>query len=130
VVDQHIDQPRAGQPHQDGFIQQLSTEGVRATLNFASYVVNEHSSPKYSIPSTSYHLPAHVQMRTQAATTLLAAGVAVSLGLGAPNAAVAKPIRLADKVAENEAAFEYQLSKLEYAIQQQETAARAEIAGK
>jgi hypothetical protein len=68
--------------------------------------------------------------RIQAATTFLAAGVAVSLGLGAPTAAVAKPIRLADKVAEKEAALEYQLSRLEYAIQQQETASRAEIAGK
>lgn len=66
----------------------------------------------------------------QAATALLAAGVAMSLTLGAPGSALAKPISLAEKREQQEAALQAQLRKVEYAIQQQETAARAEILGK
>lgn len=66
----------------------------------------------------------------QAASAVLAAGVALSLTLGSPSLAQAAPIRLEEKRQEQEAAFEAQLRKLEYAVQQQDTAARAEIVGK
>lgn len=67
----------------------------------------------------------------QAAAGLLAAGVALSLSLGAPAPALARtPVSLAQKSQEREAAVQAQLSKLEYAFEQQQTAARAEIVGK
>lgn len=66
----------------------------------------------------------------QAATALLAAGVAACLTFSAPGSALAKPVSLEERRQQQEAALQAQLSKLEYAIQQQETAARAEIVGK
>lgn len=49
---------------------------------------------------------------------------------GAPSAAFAKPTSLEQRRQEQEQALQAQLAKLEYAVQQQETAARAQIVGK
>jgi hypothetical protein len=61
---------------------------------------------------------------------VLAAGVALSLTLGAPSAASAAPIRLEDRRVEKETELQAQMRKLEYAFEQQQTAKRAEIVGK
>jgi hypothetical protein len=67
----------------------------------------------------------------QAAAGLLAAGVALSLTMGAPAPAMARTtVTFEQKRQEREAAVQAQLSKLEYAFEQQQTAARAEIVGK
>lgn len=83
--------------------------------------------------SRATRLPVNAACKTieQAAAGLLAAGVALSLSLGAPAPAMARtPVSLEQKNQEREAAVQAQLSKLEYAFEQQQTAARAEIVGK
>lgn len=50
--------------------------------------------------------------------------------MGAPSAATAAPIRLEERRAEKETALQEQMRKLQYAFEQQQTAKRADIAGK
>ena len=73
---------------------------------------------------------APVCLYKQAASAALAAGLAISIALSRPSAAAAAPTRLADKRQQEEQALQEQLSRLEYAFQQQQTAARAELLGK
>lgn len=63
--------------------------------------------------------------RCQAASLLLSAGVAASLAFAPPAHA-----DLASQRAEREAALQAQMEKLAYALQQQDTARKAELLGK
>lgn len=85
------------------------------------------------LPGTRiFDCPAHPYcVFLQAATAFLAAGVAVGLSLGAPSPALARlPVSLEQKNREREEAVQAQLARLEYAFEQQQNAARADIAGK
>lgn len=68
-------------------------------------------------------------VHVQVTAAVLSTGLALSLALSPP-AASAAPTNLAAKRQQDEQALQEQVSKLEYLLQQQQTAAKAEILGK
>lgn len=110
---------------------------TRPFQGFPARCHSVHPPAKYacSQPDTTHPAPATTTLHwhaciAQAVNAVLAAGVALSLTLGTPNAASAAPIRLEDRRVEKETALQEQMRKLEYAFEQQQTAKRAEIVGK